>query len=386
MDYSIVSNYMRITDDPAEMVIIAKQIAQALPNLYTPIMMEKMFEGVERHIPNETPEKKEEMVYRAIYDWWGYGCNVDEEFYLHFDIKTDAEKREYLADIERSKYFDHLNSGGSREIYNILCDKFFLYQRLKPYYMRDMIEIQSEEDFPSFEAFVTVHDTFVVKPLDYWGGRGVHKVSLSDFNHDARAAFESILSEGVAINQRHSGRQPKMVLEELIEQDPALAVLHPNSLNAVRATAVRGKDGKIHLYHPWIKVGMNGTFVASAVFDGFDAEIDPETGIVISDGYQESGKVVAVHPDSGIRMKGFQVPRWDELVSLVDELMEQMPEFGYIGWDLALTPDGWTVVEGNYSGDFMFQLIHGRGFRKEFEDLIGWKMNKRYWWEKDPID
>ena len=382
MDYSpYVKDLIIITDIPSEMVSIAKQIIKALPQLYTPIMMEKMYEGVDRHIPNASPEKKEEMVYRAIYDWWAYGCNVDEEFYLHFDTKTDAEKKEYLADNERERYFHHLNSGGGEAIRNILADKYFLYQRLQPYYMREMIEVQSEEDFPAFEEFAKKHDVFVVKPVDWCGGRGVHKASLNDYNHNISAAFKSILSEGVAINQRHASRQSRMVLEELIEQAPALAVLHPSSLNAVRATAVRGKDGKIHLYHPWIKIGMNGSFVANAVLDGVDAEIDPETGIVISDGYQESGKIISVHPDSGIRLKGFQIPRWDELVSLVDELMEQMPEFGYIGWDLALTQNGWTVVEGNYSGDFVFQLIHGRGFRKEFEDLIGWKMEKQYWWE-----
>ena len=29
----------------------------------------------------------------------------------------------------------------------------------------------------------------------------------------------------------------------------------------------------------------------------------------------------------------------------------------------------------------MYQMINGRGYRKEFEELIGWKMDKEYWWE-----
>ena len=160
-----------------------------------------------------------------------------------------------------------------------------------------------------------------------------------------------------------------------------MAVLHRESVNAIRATAVRGKDGKIHVYHPWIKVGMNGTFVASAVLNGFDAEIDAKTGVVISDGYQESGRVYECQPDTGIRMKGFQIPRWDEMLVMVDELMARMPEYGYIGWDLVLTKDGWVVMEGNYNGDFMFQLINGRGYRREFEELIGWKLDKEFWWQ-----
>ena len=160
-----------------------------------------------------------------------------------------------------------------------------------------------------------------------------------------------------------------------------MAAFHPESVNSVRATAVRGKDGKIHVYHPWLKVGTSGAFVVSAAFCGFDAEIDPATGIVFTDGYREDGAAFITHPDTGIKIKGFQVPRWQELLSLVDEIMNALPGYGYVGWDLVLTPDGWCVMEGNYSGEFMYQMINGRGYKKEFEELIGWKMDAEYWWE-----
>ena len=42
-----------------KMVEIGRRIAADFEEIYTPLMMEKMFEGVDRHIPNETPEKKE---------------------------------------------------------------------------------------------------------------------------------------------------------------------------------------------------------------------------------------------------------------------------------------------------------------------------------------
>jgi hypothetical protein len=148
---------------------------------------------------------------------------------------------------------------------------------------------------------------------------------------------------------------------------------------------VRGKDGKLHIYHPWIKVGVGGAFVASAAFNGFDAEIDAETGVVISDGYQENGNVYKVHPDSGITIKGFQIPKWDELIKTVDEIMALLPGYGYIGWDLVLTPHGWCVMEGNYSGEFIYQLINRRGYKREFEELIGWKYEKESWWEEHEL-
>jgi len=40
-------------------------------------------------------------------------------------------------------------------------------------------------------------------------------------------------------------------------------------------------------------------------------------------------------------------------------------------------------MEGNYSGEFTFQLINGRGYKKEFEELIDWKYEKTFWWEDE---
>lgn len=385
MNYQKLASYMKNTDDPSEMIRIARKIVEDYPTIYTPLMLEKMREDVNNYIPAATPHEKENMLYRSVYDFWAFGCTVDEEFFLRFYEKTDAEKQEYLVTRLRDIYVHHLNSGGGEERINLLGDKYRFYKKLEPFFLRDVIEVSSEQDFPAFESFVKKHSEFVIKPSDFYCGIGVRKATLQDYNNDPHYAFETILNEGKAIKDRHPSRNGKMVLEEIIQQDPTLKALHPNSVNAVRASAVRGKDGKIHLFHPWIKVGVNGTFVASAALDGFDAEIDPETGVVITDGYQENGSVYQVHPNTGIRIKGLQIPKWNELIELVDELMKKLPEYGYIGWDLVLTPKGWCVMEGNYSGEFTYQMINNRGYKKEFEELIGWKYEKQYWWQEHGI-
>ena len=318
---------------------------------------------------------------RFIYDFWVYGCTVDEEFYLHLKDKNDTEKREYMVSKMRSVYLRHLNWDAGEERVIQLEDKYRLYKLLKPYYKREIIEIESMDDLESFISFTQKHKVFVVKPADYAFGIGVHKVSMDEYNNDYEKALKGILGEGEAIHKKHPSKQTRMILEEIIKQDEELAVLHPYSVNAIRATAVKAKDDIIHIWHPWIKVGFGGEFVASAALNGFDAEIDPKTGIVISDGYQESGKIYNTHPDSGIEIKGFHIPKWDELIVFVNEIMNKLPKYKYIAWDLVLTPNGWCVMEGNYSGEFMFQLINNRGYKKEFEELIGWRYDKEFWWE-----
>lgn len=385
----MLKDILKITDDPQEIRIIAQRCIEDITinidgvckTFYTPVMLGKMDEEIEHYVPNASPEEKNELRFRAIYDHWMYGCTVDEEFYLHLLDKTDVEKREYMVRRIRGIYVHHLNWDAGPDRMEKLEDKYRLYQILKPHYKRDVIEIRSLDDIDAFKDFVKKHRVFVVKPADFTFGIGVHKFSMDEYGEEYEAAMESILSEGQAIHEKHPSKVSRMVLEELIEQDESLAVLHRDSVNGIRATAVRGKDGRIHIYHPWIKVGIGGTFVASAALNGFDAEIDSVTGVVITDGHQENGNVYKVHPDSGITIKGFQIPKWDELVKFVEEIMDALPGYKYVGWDLVLTPNGWCVMEGNYSGEFSFQFINGRGYKKEFEELIGWKYEKDFWWQ-----
>ena len=385
----MIRDYLVITDDPKVKCEIAKRMIEEITILeggeykqfYTPLMLSKMEEQIKRYDPSATAQERESLRYQFIYDFWVYGCTVDEEYYLKLKDMTDAEKREYMLGKFRSVYVKHLNWDAGPDRVAQLEDKYRLYRTLEPYYKRDVIEISSPEDYDTFAAFVAKHPTFVVKPSNFFFSFGVHKASMSDYGNDCRAAMESILGEGEAIHAKNPYRDSKMVLEELIVQDPAMAAMHAESVNVVRVTAVRDPAGTVHIYHPWLKAGIGGSFVATAVSDGFDAEIDAETGVIISDGFQENGNVYKVHPDTGITIKGFQIPRWEELTVFVNEIMDQLPGYRYVGWDLVLTPDGWCVLEGNYSGEFIYQLIHGRGFKKEFEALIGWKYEKEFWWE-----
>ena len=136
----------------------------------------------------------------------------------------------------------------------------------------------------------------------------------------------------------------------------------------------------MHLF-TFLRMGSGGGVIDNATAGGLAAAIDPETGIVTSEACREDMSRMLSHPDTGVQILGMQIPRWQELLALVDQLARVVPMQPFVGWDLALTPDGWCVVEGNYSGEFMFQLMNGRGYRREFEELIGWKLETEFWWE-----
>lgn len=52
------------------------------------------------------------------------------------------------------------------------------------------------------------------------------------------------------------------------------------------------------------------------------------------------------------------------------ELARQIPSNRYAGWDLALTKNGWLMIEENARGQFVgWQIPMQKGFRKEWNEL-----------------
>ncbi len=369
---------LKIANSFEEAVVLGQQIVEEKTWIYTQNTLNNMMERIDFHIPNADQKRKEDILYSAVYDWNAYGATINEVFAYSFFEKNHEEKAEYLVAGLRAKYVDHLNGGRKDETIYQLEDKYRLYKRLTPYYKREMIKVNGADDYELFKGFVGRHPTYVVKPVNTSCGIGVHKVEVSDYNN-CEDAFQTLLHEGEALNKKHPTRGMEMVLEELIDQEETMASLHPQSVNALRITTVQRADGTQIMYRPRIKIGMNGGFLASAAENGVIAEIDPKTGVICTDGCNENGESYIVHPNSGIKIKGFQIPKWDELLNLVENLIQEMHEYGYIGWDLVLSKSGWCVMEGNYNGEIASQVILGKGLRKEFEELIGWKPDKEYW-------
>ena len=153
------------------------------------------------------------------------------------------------------------------------------------------------------------------------------------------------------------------------------------SINGIRLTTIRIR-GKIYFYRPWIKVGVTNNIVVCGSHDGFDAGIDVKTGVIDTHGCSDKGILFQEHPITHHEIKGYKIPKWDDLLELAEDVAQSLkPTINYVGWDFVLTPRGWVVMEGNFYGDVMWQLVYGKGMKEEFENIIGWKMEKKFWWQ-----
>jgi hypothetical protein len=57
------------------------------------------------------------------------------------------------------------------------------------------------------------------------------------------------------------------------------------------------------------------------------------------------------HPKTGVRITGRRLPDWPQVLDLAQKAHQIFSECVFIGWDIALTPDGPLLVEGNVGWD-----------------------------------
>lgn len=280
-----------------------------------------------------------------------YNMSFGEYFMFHFYDRTAEERREYVSNMERVSFCERMNSMKNMTLFD---DKGATYQKFYKYYKRDLIEVFGRE-YEEFALFTKKHPKFIVKPFDGACGIGIRIVDTKD--RDIKQLFNELK------NEYKNG----YVAEELIIQSQEIGQFHPSSVNTVRVPTILYKD-RVDIIHPFFRIGMGGSVVDNGGSGGMINELDPDTGEVLVSADQ-MGNYYTKHPDTGIPIIGFRIPRWDEAKVLAKELAMVVPDNHYCGWDLVLTDYGWVLQEANDRGGFKgFQLQ--KGFRKELMDIL----------------
>ncbi len=371
------------SEDEAYQIRTGREIVAAYPELYNPWIIQDIKQQLETRAkirPDIAGGRSIEDIFAiATYDYWQYGIGTAEEFYLELLGATDEKKRQYITFRGRFDYIYHLNK---KEDMHLLSNKWHAYQLLKDAYRREVLLLESEQDFPAFAAFCQRHPSFVVKPIGLGQSLGVRKVEVGD--SDTHELFNQLFAEIEETNSHwNSGTEKGVLVEELIEQGEEMAVLHPASINSVRMFTINLGDGDIRMWYPHARIGVGGNFICSGATGSIEAGINMCTGMVNTLGIDKFRIApIDAHPDTHIPIKGIKIPRWRQLCNKAIEMAERVPTLRYIGWDFAYDKDKeWIVIEGNENAELSgSQLIHG-GQREEFEYFIGYHPTKEYWWQ-----
>lgn len=310
---------------------------------------------IDNCVLNLPEEKKDEEIKRIIkelqYAEKHTSFTCTEFFMLDFAHKNHAE------------WFTYLPDGSSRTIFNRMDttnpsfysgDKYQVYLKYKKYFKREMCKAVCSSDKESFVAFLLDKGRVMVKPICGSLGDGIEIISKNDIA-ETESFFAGIMEK----------YPDGCVAEELITQEESLAKLNPTSVNTLRITTVR-MDDRVDA-ESFLRVGKMFSKVDNVAKGGIVCALDQETGKIIR-AIDIFGNIFTAHPHTNMPLVGYTVPRFKEAVALAKELALVLPDYRYMGWDLALTDSGWILVELNAkAGIYCIQQTLGRGIRADFE-------------------
>ncbi len=87
------------------------------------------------------------------------------------------------------------------------------------------------------------------------------------------------------------------------------------------------------------------------------APIGLSSGEIESAAQDDTQQLYDKHPITGHTIPGFKIPYWDNIIELVDQTSKVVPEIGYVGWDVGVTPEGPIHIEGNHNPGYRYQQL-----------------------------
>ncbi|HEU0205360.1 MAG TPA: sugar-transfer associated ATP-grasp domain-containing protein [Pseudolysinimonas sp.] len=283
-----------------------------------------------------------EVAFQDYQDWDVYELSRRERATLMTHPKSDHIAARYDAPSHR----------------HLFADKIEFNRLFADYLGREWIDLR-QSDAAAVSAFMERHPTVILKPVDELGGHGVEKVDASTIGD-----LHAFVSRALEARQ--------FLLEECLTQHPELARLNPSSVNTLRLITFR-KDDRVELLASALKIG-NGGAIDNFSDGGMYTMVD-DSGRTLSAAFDGAGHSYSVHPRSGVPILGFEVPLFREAVALVAKAARVVLEIPYVGWDVAIRPDGPVLIEGNYNTGVFQAKPDGvgeyRGLLPRYRAVIG---------------
>lgn len=300
--------------------------------------------------------------YKTAWLWFDYACSMIRDgasisdYFAYGFYKLRASGRDEFITFRRYKKIMQI-ANNPNDI-EICRNKIRFNQYFADLLGRDWIDVNTAED-DTLNAFIEKHPIFFVKEIASFRGIGVRKMNRTDIKKDF---FHKLRAE--------EGCQ--YILEEPIQEIEALKEFHPWSVNTIRVvTLFDTTTDTVHFMNARLRVGNKQNNVDNFHFDGIGANIDIQTGIINSVGYDVHNQTYIVHPLTGKQLLGFKLPHWNECLHYIETAAKRIPTVRYIGWDLVIKQDGTCcLIEANDNADHDFQQLHNRGLWKDYKAII----------------
>lgn len=206
---------------------------------------------------------------------------------------------------------------------------------------------EREDEVISISDFLGMKGRYFCKPYDGICGRGIF---VLDINDEIRINGE-VLGLTEATDYVSSAFEDHYIIQEVLEQHPYMSSLHENSVNTIRMITGRNKTSKqVEFVTGFLRIGGGDSCTDNMAGGGMAVGINFETGYLKHYGYlfnDDQSQRIEEHPVLKIPFDTIQIPHLQQAIQTCIQLHERLETLQLIGWDVAITRDSVSFIEGN---------------------------------------
>lgn len=270
-----------------------------------------------------------------------HGCLIDQ--YVNgkfYSLKNFQRKR-----VITQRRLEHIiKVANSAEGIHLLEDKTHFNQHFKKWVNRLWLYSESMS-LADFTTLCQNSKHIFIKPLTAYEGKGIRCIESPKSEEDVKTVFDQL-------------KGGKYIIEQEIQQHPQM-IFGNKSVNTLRINTLLDSNGEVHFFKPVLRAGVGDAVVDNYNAGGVEYAVDLNTGVITMPGYFGGKMTEVYHPGTDIKMVGYQIPLWAEVLENVAEAARQIPQNRYVGWDVAITPAGIELIEGNHNPGYVCMEYFG---------------------------
>lgn len=223
--------------------------------------------------------------------------------------------------------------------------------------------IDAHGDLRSMRAMLEPYREFVIKPVRGAMGNGVLVVVDRDGEHWVKssgarldeAAMRHYVSGILSGLYSLAGNTDRAMIEYRVQLHPTFQAISYGGVPDVRVIVFKGVPALAMLRLPTRRSDGRANLHQGAIATGIDLATGRTHHAV------QSNRLVEIHPDTGNRVIGAQVPAWDEILRIAATSAE-MTGLGYLGVDVVLDATrGPLLLELNARPGLAIQIANFQG-------------------------
>jgi len=165
------------------------------------------------------------------------------------------------------------------------------------------------------------------------------------------------------------------VITEYLRMHPRMNEIYSGAVSTIRMMVINTKGFNPQIMQTYMRIGSKSTgFTDNVGYGGICVMVDKETGELYEPQTIQEHIYYPCpnHPDTGTPIAG-QLPHWDLICSKVLEISRYLCELEYLGFDIAITPEGFCVLEINIHQDLHKANLFSEEINEFFRRKISYK-------------